>query len=47
LVQQVDVCLLSDLITEGPFASIFTTPTDPRRGVDWLGRPPQGREERR
>lgn len=34
---RIDVCLLADLQTEGPFAPIFRTSGELERPVDWLG----------
>ncbi len=35
---RIDVCLLEDLMTAGPFALIVRGAGDPSRPVDWLGR---------
>lgn len=43
---QVFVCLLPDLNESGPGASIFRTPAEPDRPVDWLGRDGAGQGER-
>ena len=34
---EISVCLLGDLIAEGPFAAIFHTATEPEKAVNWLG----------
>jgi hypothetical protein len=34
---EVSVCLLADLVTEGPFAAICRTPGEPGTDLDWLG----------
>jgi hypothetical protein len=34
---EVAVCLLPDLIQQGPFAPIFRTIAEPRTSSDWLG----------
>jgi hypothetical protein len=34
---EIRVCLLEDLLTEGPFAPIFRSLRDPGQAVDWLG----------
>jgi hypothetical protein len=34
---RIDVCLLGDLQTEGPFAPIIRSADEPDRLVDWLG----------
>lgn len=34
---RIDVCLLADLQTEGPFAAIIRSAAEPDRPVDWLG----------
>ncbi len=36
---EVSICLLDDLLTEGPFAAIFRTVADPDTPVNWLGEP--------
>lgn len=33
----VAICLLSDLLSRGPFAPIFRGPADPEADLDWLG----------
>lgn len=38
---EIAVCLLDDLIAEGPFAAIFRTPTE-REPVNWLGEEGKG-----
>jgi Replication-relaxation len=43
---QVFVCLLPDLNESGPGASVFRTPAEPDRPVDWLGRDGTGQGER-
>jgi len=43
---QVLVCLLPDLNESGPGTSIFRTPAEPDRPVDWLGRDGAGQGER-
>jgi hypothetical protein len=35
---RIDVCLLEDLMTDGPFAAIVRSAREPSRPVDWLGR---------
>ena len=35
---RIDVCTLEGLMTEGPFAPIVRSASDPGRPVDWLGR---------
>jgi hypothetical protein len=35
---RIDVCLLEDLMTEGPFGAVVRSANDPSRAVDWLGR---------
>jgi hypothetical protein len=35
---RIDVCLLEDLMTDGPFAAIVRSAGEPSRQVDWLGR---------
>jgi hypothetical protein len=34
----ISFCLLDDLTVGGPFAPVFTSPADPDRSVNWLGR---------
>jgi hypothetical protein len=34
---RIDVCLLEDLMTDGPFAAIVRSVREPSRAVDWLG----------
>jgi hypothetical protein len=34
---EVSICLLVDLVADGPFAAICRTPVDPGSDVDWLG----------
>ncbi len=35
---RIDLCLLEDLMTEGPFGAIVRSAREPSRPVDWLGR---------
>jgi hypothetical protein len=35
---RIDVCLLEDLMTNGPFGTIVRSAREPSRLVDWLGR---------
>jgi hypothetical protein len=35
---RIDVCLLEDLMTDGPFLPIVRSAHEPSRAVDWLGR---------
>lgn len=35
----VSICLLEDLVSQGPFATICRTVTDPGTLVNWLGEP--------
>jgi hypothetical protein len=35
---RIDVCLLEDLMTGGPFAPVMRSAREPGRPVDWLGR---------
>jgi hypothetical protein len=35
---RIDMCLLEDLITDGPFGAIVRSVREPNRPVDWLGR---------
>ncbi len=39
---EISVCLLGDLVAEGPFAPIFRTAADPDQPHDWLSRPTVG-----
>ncbi|HSR93462.1 MAG TPA: hypothetical protein VLK56_01235, partial [Solirubrobacterales bacterium] len=43
---QVFVCLLAELEQDGPAATIFRTPAEPDRPVNWLGRDRPGQGER-
>jgi hypothetical protein len=36
---EVRICLLEDLVAEGPYAPIFRSLRDPGRALDWLGNP--------
>jgi protein involved in plasmid replication-relaxation len=37
---EISICLLSDLVAQGPFAAIWQRPEQEQR-LDWLGNPPQ------
>lgn len=39
----VSICLLKDLVTDGPFATIFRSVVDPDRPCDWLAQSPPDR----
>jgi hypothetical protein len=44
---RISICLLGDLVSQGPFAPIFGDVRQPERAVDWLGSPPAGEERKR
>jgi hypothetical protein len=41
----ISICLLDDLLRDGPYAPVFREVRDPGRPVDWLGNAVQEKSE--